>query len=127
MPGAFVAQPDVHWRDDGRVELDRELRYRDARGRMWIVPKGFDSDLASIPRWLPTLLRLALPDRLRTAAAAILHDWAYALGGLSREAADDLFYEALRASGVGTVRSWLMWAGVRAGGWWAWWHHRSDS
>lgn len=51
-------------------------------------------------------------------AAAVIHDRLYASGQLSRKAADRVFYNALRSSGVARWRAWLMWAGVRIGGHW---------
>lgn len=51
-------------------------------------------------------------------AAATIHDRLYATAELSRKAADAVFLNALRASGVARWRAWLMWAGVRLGGHW---------
>lgn len=49
--------------------------------------------------------------------AAAVHDWLYRTGLITRRQADAVFYRALRASGVARWRAWLMWAGVRLGGW----------
>lgn len=49
-------------------------------------------------------------------AAAVIHDRLYDAGLLSRKASDQVFYNALRSSGVARWRAWLMWAGVRLGG-----------
>lgn len=51
-------------------------------------------------------------------AAATIHDRLYATADLSRTAADAVFFNALRASGVARWRAWLMWVGVRIGGRW---------
>ena len=51
-------------------------------------------------------------------AAAVIHDRLYFTGQLSRKAADRVFYNALRSSGIARWRAWLMWAGVRLGGRW---------
>ncbi|WP_447588623.1 DUF1353 domain-containing protein [Aquipseudomonas campi] len=49
-------------------------------------------------------------------AAATIHDRLYYTAELSRKAADQVFLNALRSSGVARWRAWLMWAGVRLGG-----------
>jgi len=46
----------------------------------------------------------------------VIHDFLYTSQPCTREQADDVFYEALRAAGVPAWRAWLMWCGVRAGG-----------
>ena len=51
-------------------------------------------------------------------AAATIHDHLYATGKLSRKASDQVFYNALRSSGIARWRASLMWAGVRIGGGW---------
>lgn len=49
---------------------------------------------------------------------AVIHDYLYGTATLSRRECDEVFYNALRASGVARWRAWLMWAGVRIGGHW---------
>ena len=49
-------------------------------------------------------------------AAATIHDRLYFTAELSRKAADQVFLNALRSSGIARWRAWLMWAGVRLGG-----------
>lgn len=120
MTPRFCTSPDVHWLADGRLELDAPLVYIDASGKEWQVPKGFTTDLASVPRVVPGIVRLLFRGPLQTAHAAILHDWLYNARKVSRREADALFWEALRATGESAVGAWLMWAGVRAGGWWRW-------
>lgn len=123
---AFLERPRVEWIRDhsSRVRLASPLRFRDDRGRIWHVPRGTVTDLASVPRIVPGLVRVLLPSKLESALAAILHDWLYATASVSRREADRLFWLALRVAGEGRVGSWLMWAGVRAGGWLAWRRHR---
>lgn len=76
------------------------------------VPAGFTTDFASVPRWPLTFALLGQYGN----AAAVLHDWLYSSGQLSREAADRVFLNALRSSGIARWRAYLMWAGVRIGG-----------
>jgi hypothetical protein len=90
-----------------------------------MIPAGFICDGASIPRllwlWNP-------PDGLHR-AGAVWHDWAYQNRGrlygphvwrITRKEADRYFREIMLASGVSECSAWLMWAGVRLGGWLAW-------
>ena len=76
------------------------------------VPAGFETDFASVPRWPLAFALLGSYGH----AAAVIHDWLYTTGELSRPDADRVFHEALRSSGIARWRAWLMWAGVRVGG-----------
>ena len=78
-----------------------------------LVPAGFRTDFASVPG---LLLGLLDSDNL-VAPAALLHDYLYASGLVSRKDADWIFFEALRENGVPLPLRSLYWAGVRAGGW----------
>lgn len=49
---------------------------------------------------------------------AVIHDYLYGTANLSRRQSDEVFYNALRSSGIARWRAWLMWAGVRIGGHW---------
>lgn len=99
----------------------------DALGWTIIVPRGFCSDLASIPRWLWWLVA---PFEL-SLAAPLVHDYAYAHGGrvmiltydrvrrytyLSRGRVDRAFYELMREEGVWWWRRWAAYHAVRVFG-----------
>lgn len=77
------------------------------------VPKGFITDLASIPR----LLRIFFDQNGKSRKAAVIHDWLYCSRIYPRSEADGIFHEALIYCGVGKFTAWTMWLGVRAGGW----------
>lgn len=81
----------------------------------FVVPPGFVTDLASIPRAVRLLPGFDVNGRSR--APAVLHDWLYCSQAVSRSLADYLFHVALRAEGVPPVTADLFWAGVRLGGW----------
>ncbi len=125
MKPQFIGEPDVHWLPDGKLKLDRPLLYISLSGRIFEVPAGFITDLASVPRFLPGLVQALFRGPLQTASAAILHDWLYEQGRVPRSEADALFWEALRAEGERPVGAWVMWAGVRLGGWFRWRQARS--
>jgi hypothetical protein len=82
----------------------------------FVVPEGFVTDFASVPR-LPLMFLLAGNEAHE---AAVVHDWLYSKQDVPRSQADAIFKEAMGASGEPGWRSWFMWAGVRAGGWMAW-------
>jgi hypothetical protein len=75
------------------------------------VPKGFVSDLASIPRPLQNFIQKDEP-----LEAAIIHDWLYSWQcglGISREAADNIFLEAMTVAGMGRIKRGLVYNAVR--------------
>ena len=123
--GFFVNLPDVHWLPDGRLQLNSPLTYRSYYIDVIEIPAGFITDLASVPPLVPGVVRALFRGPLETATAAILHDYLYATGVVSRRKADALFYEALIATGETRTGAYLMWLGVRVGGWSSWRKHRA--
>lgn len=86
------------------------------------VPKGFRTDLASIP---PALRWFVSNDDRKIIRPAICHDWLYQQQHVknrffSREEADLLFYEMLRVEGMHWFKARMMYYAVRLGGWMAW-------
>lgn len=88
-----------------------EVWVEDADGKGWtfIVPAGFETDLASVPRafrWVASTT-----DGIE---ASILHDYVYETRCLSRDLADQLFDLMLRADSIlPSWRRWLMFKAVR--------------
>lgn len=114
------------------LRLLSDLLYRSADGRLFRVPAGTTTDLASVPKLLPGAIRFLMGGPIESGEAAIIHDAAYrdvlVEGGspaaLTRRQADALFAECLEVSGEAEVGEWVHWAGVRAGGFWAWHRNR---
>lgn len=75
-----------------------------------IVPSGFETDLASVPRFLRD--RKAFDVNGRSRRPAILHDYLYATGMGGKDFADDLFREALLGEGLGEVNAWAFYKAV---------------
>lgn len=99
----------------------RRVHYENRRGSIEI-PKGFRTDLASIPwflRWLPFLDPTSPKYRM-----ALIHDALYALNDGYREDADMIFRSGLKADGVNYFIRMAMYYGVRFGGRRAWMNHR---
>lgn len=112
----------------GEWKLEASLLYETNTGFLIEVKEGFITDLASIPRPLTIFFNVNGNHR----KAATLHDWLYANKGkitnektgkkttLSRLNADKLFLEAMSKTGVGFLRRWAMYLGVRVGGVFYW-------
>jgi hypothetical protein len=110
--------------DDGGLPLTLEAiltYYSVVIDKTVIVPIGFKTDLASIPR----VLWNVLPPLGRYDRAAVLHDWLYRTGqGLTRSQADSVFREAMGVDGVGGLVRFTLYLGVRAGGTGVWARYR---
>jgi hypothetical protein len=76
------------------------------------VPKGFVTDLASIPRVFWSLLR---PDG-EYAYAAIIHDYLYWVQDTSRERADLIFRLAMKDFRIDATTAFTIYTAVRVGG-----------
>lgn len=74
-----------------------------------VVPIGFHTDLASVPR-LPLVYWLT---GATANEAAVIHDYLYSTQAVSREIADAVLREASELIGVPAWRRQMMWAGVR--------------
>lgn len=97
----------------GAWQLRNKLIYQsDVAALVFVVPTGFVTDFASVPR-IPLAFDL-VGDTAHAAAA--LHDWLYTTHLVPRGVADAVLQEAAKVSGVAPFKAWLMWAGVRMGG-----------
>lgn len=102
----------VHVSDDIK-RLVYPLEYESALlKRVITVPAGTETNFASVPR-VPFAFWLfgGVADK-----AATIHDYLYQTGSVPRKVADDVFSEAMRASGVGAIRRRFMYGAVRAFG-----------
>ena len=83
----------------------------------WIIPKGWCTDGASIPR---ALWWFASPFNGDYLPAAIIHDYLYLTQKISRARADAIFYTMMIQAGVGWLKATIMYFAVRMFGWLAW-------
>jgi hypothetical protein len=120
MNDGFSGPLDLRAHKSGEWVVLNPLMYESLAGRTYGIPAGFITDLASIPAFLRPLFNPNDDGR----KAAVLHDSRYCIKHGTRKAADDLFLEALERCGVGFLRRWAMYTGVRAGGW-LYWNSRS--
>jgi hypothetical protein len=86
---------------------------RDWRCKDFIVPKGFTTDLDSVPH-IPGVFAL-YKGRSRTSALA--HDYQYALGERSRKDIDELFLFLMIDDNVPKFVAYSMFYAVRLFGW----------
>lgn len=108
--------------DFDRFRMRRRIGYRDEEYGALLVPDAFGhfpTDLTSVP----TLLTWLVPKTGRHLPAALIHDGLISgnhmkeyisLDGhdVDRAAADRIFRNAMRDSGTGLIRRWLIWSAV---------------
>ena len=95
--------------------LTRDLTYdvgKEGSSLSVTVPKGFETDLCSIP----ALGRVIFSPDGPEATAGALHDFLYREGLVSRFMADWIFREALKVLGIPTWRRAIIFCAVRIGG-----------
>ena len=85
-----------------------------------VVPIGFHTDFASVPRL--GIVYAMLGDRAHE--PAVVHDWLYYAGITTREMADNILLEAMGVLGLPLWQKLPIYYGVRVGGWYAWNTHR---
>ena len=104
--------------DGKRQELFQDYSY-DINGYIITVPKGFITDLASVPRSFWTIFP---PFGVYT-PAAVIHDFLYSeynATGINRTLSDKIFLFIMRELGVGFFKSKTMYRGVRLFGETSW-------
>lgn len=82
------------------------------RGELYTVPAGFETDGASIPRWLWPVC--GHPLQAPRVVAAIVHDFLYGGGDpeATREDADDLYRDMQIALGIPRWKAYVEWAAL---------------
>ena len=110
-PIYFLTKP-ISWRPNPGQEGIGEVH----------VPKGFVTDLTSVPRAFWTLLR---PDGDYT-YPAIIHDYLYWTQDISRQEADLVLQLAMEDFDIGTVTAATIYNAVRLGGQSAWERNAAD-
>ena len=100
-------------------KLTEELVYHGKIDK-FVVPVDFVTDFASVPRPLWGIF----PPYGKHTKAAVVHDYLYVTGNVSRKDADGIFSRMMRENGVKWRRP-FMWTAVRLFGWIGWRRYRS--
>jgi hypothetical protein len=100
--------------DEYRYVVCEKIRFT-IDGTEYFIPKNFETDLASIPRFVWPYLSPAHSALMR---ASIVHDWFYRRTcDFNRYETDLIFYHMLRNDGVSFMTANVMYYGVRLFGW----------
>lgn len=111
--GEFLSELVVTCKSDDKWLLVRNFVFKsDMCIAPIVVPAGFETDFASVPR-LPLAYLLA-GDTAHE--AAVIHDYLYRTGKADRKTADEIFLEAMKAQGIPAWRRRLMYWAVRTFG-----------
>lgn len=113
----FLKLPEMRWVSYKHGwRLTSHLIFRSDTHGLVVVPVGFETNLASVPR-LPMIHLLAAG---RANMPAVLHDFLYGCckTNLTRKEADKIFLEAMRdiAEPASALTQFAMYIGVRIGG-----------
>jgi uncharacterized protein DUF1353 len=106
--------PKLEWLEDTTAKLLEDVVYK-TEADTFVVPAGYVTDGASVPRSLSWLY----PKYGAYLKAAIVHDWLITdllekQHAIESNEVDKTFREAMRSLGIPWARRWIMWAGVRA-------------
>jgi hypothetical protein len=120
----ILQEPNLRKLNHGQFSLQTTFICRTADDRQWEVPAGFITDFASsrVGRWNFLGVDAA------QSYAAILHDYLYQTGLVSKKQADLYFQEGLKSDST-NVSWWDRWKGywgVRVFGGCAWRNHRRN-
>jgi len=106
-----LVEPFDFWLGDG-----------EGKGMKITVPAGFETDYASVPR----VFRSLLSCKKRAAKPAVVHDYLYKTGIVSRKTADRVFLQAMEVNKVNFFKRHLYYQAVNWFGWFAWRRHRAS-
>ena len=93
--------------------------YSEMLNSLIIVPTGFQTDLASVPRF-PLVFDVW---GARAHRESVIHDYLYCVGAfpdVTYAQANQIFLEAMKSRGVHWYIRWPMYLAVCAGGWFHW-------
>lgn len=93
------------------VFLKSEVKFVDPNNREWIAPEGTISNGSSIPCGIELFLRGG-PYHGLFLEPGLVHDYEYGVKKNPKEEVDLMYYNALRAKGVGPTRASFMYGAV---------------
>ena len=139
MAGVFIDTLNLNYIDGRWWEIASEFTYSLNSREVVNVPAKFVTDFASIPR----IFWNFFPPAGTYGKGAVIHDWLYQYQGISssfggddslsyihhltsRYEADNIFMETMRATHVKWSTRWILYLGVRLGGWVVWKRYRRE-
>lgn len=125
-PGTQFAIPLLHVGDAEKLVLMANIPWEcELNGEPYsgVVPVGFMTDLASIPRLISPAFSADGP----WTRAALVHDDLYATERFERSVCDQIFRELLEQDGVGEATRWAFYTAVKVGGGAVWMRHTKES
>src|SRR5450755_687913 len=109
--GKYVGRIRVEWEHGGRkMDLLENTQYIDPNGVVWLAPKGWKIDGASIPKAFWCTVGGPYEDVYRD--ASVFHDVACDQRKARWQDVDLMFYKAMRCSGVDEEKAKIMYTAV---------------
>lgn len=115
MNSMYSDDPTLTWHSNTEMwELNKPFTVT-WQGREWVIPAGFKTDLASIPRTLQGIVTKVG----KHIQPAIAHDWFYENADkpefkITKVEADQMFLDGMKHVGVRWSKRYLMYWAVRA-------------
>lgn len=108
---AFIKEElEVEFIESGdKATLIKEFSYTTEQGVCYVVPVGFETDFATVPQ----LLQSIVPKIGTYTKATILHDYWYKAATNNKKWADSEFLKACIMLGTPRWKAYLMYAAVR--------------
>lgn len=105
--GRLILEP---LKDGRRMAVAQDFSFVDSKQKVWPVPKGTHVDGASIPQPLWSVMGGPFEGKYRD--ASVIHDYHCSTRLHPHREVHRVFYDAMRASGVSTLRAKVMYAAV---------------
>lgn len=120
----FIGIYQIEEVDPYSVKTLQDIIYIANNGDIVLVPVGFVTDGASIPKIFWSIIGSPFTGKYKK--PALIHDYLYATHLTSRKRADSIFIEGMKYLGVSRVKRVLMWLAVKIGGGFIWKNSKRD-
>jgi Protein of unknown function (DUF1353) len=112
---SFIGELKLQFLNDGRsARLVEDFGFIDSKGERWVAPSGTITDGANIPVAFRSILGSQFDRKL--VKAAVIHDHYINTREKSVEATNNMFYEALLASGTNEITAKTLYAALQSFG-----------
>lgn len=114
----FIGTYQIEEVDSRLFKTLQDLTYIANNGEIILVPAGFITDGASIPKIFWSIIGSPFTGKYKK--PALIHDYLYAIHLTSRKRVDSIFIEGMKYLGVSRIKRVLMWFAVKVGGAFVW-------